>query len=139
MNQVISNQTGFRGDLPLIYVVDDEPMLLELASVILEPLGFAVATFRDAETALQQFAKSVPHPILLVTDFAMHHMTGLELIAACRGLVPTQKILLVSGTVDERVFQHAQHKPDRFLPKPYQAHQLAHVVQTLLGSDAVAP
>ena len=29
----------------LIYLVDDEPMLLELASVILEPLGYAVETF----------------------------------------------------------------------------------------------
>ena len=39
----------------LIYIVDDEPMLLELASAILEPLGYSVETFRSPETALRAF------------------------------------------------------------------------------------
>ena len=39
----------------LIYVVDDEPMLLELASVILEPLGYTIETFRAPESALRAF------------------------------------------------------------------------------------
>ena len=32
-----------------IYLVDDEPMLLELAAVILEPMGYTVETFRSPE------------------------------------------------------------------------------------------
>jgi len=30
-----------------VFVVDDEPMLLELAALILKPMGFEVRTFRD--------------------------------------------------------------------------------------------
>ena len=44
-----------KGSKPLIFVVDDEPMLLELATVILEPLGYNVKTFRDPQTALDAF------------------------------------------------------------------------------------
>jgi NAD(P)-dependent dehydrogenase (short-subunit alcohol dehydrogenase family) len=84
---------------PLIYIVDDEVMILELATVLLEPLGYAVATFRDPAQALSALAAAAPRPALIVTDYAMHTMDGMELIAQCRQLVPQQKIALISGTV----------------------------------------
>ncbi len=117
----------------LIYVVDDEPMLLELASVILEPLGYTIETFRGAETALQAFKDAHPPPALVITDYAMHTMTGLELVDACRQVRPQQKTLLVSGTVGPEIFRDASVKPDRFLAKPYQSKQLIDAVQALLA------
>ena len=117
----------------LIYVVDDEPMLLELASVILEPLGYEIETFRDAESALRAFKTAEPPPALLITDYAMHEMTGMDLVAACRQIRPKQKALLVSGTVGEEVFCNAPVRPDRFLVKPYQAKQLIEAVEALLA------
>ena len=69
----------------LIYVVDDEPMLLELASVILEPLGYPVETFRSPETALRAFELAEPKPALIITDYAMHAMNGLELAEPAGG------------------------------------------------------
>src|SRR5215471_2316673 len=63
----------------LIYVVDDEPMLLELASVILQPLGYIVKTFRDATSALEAFKAAKPLPVLLITDYSMHEMNGMDL------------------------------------------------------------
>ncbi len=118
---------------PLIYVVDDEPMLLELASVILEPLGYAVETFCSPESALRAFELARPEPALIVTDYAMHSMTGLELAAACRRIQPHQKVLLLSGTVGPEIFRRAPAKPDRFLAKPYQAKQLIDAVEEMLG------
>src|SRR5689334_5143246 len=117
---------------PLVFVVDDEPMLLELATVILEPLGFEMATFRDAETALHAFAGSQVRPDLLITDYAMHCMNGMDLIRECRRLKPEQKVLLISGTVGPEVFHHASAKPDRFLAKPYQARELISLVTVML-------
>jgi CheY-like chemotaxis protein len=118
----------------LIYLVDDEPMLLELASVILEPLGYNVETFRSPETALRAFESAEPQPALIITDYAMHTMTGLELAQACRRLRPKQKVLLVSGTVGQEIFHNAPVKPDEFLAKPYQAQQLSDAVKALLGA-----
>jgi len=121
-----------KGSKPLIFVVDDEPMLLELATVILEPLGYNVKTFRDPQTALDAFRSSKPYPSLLITDYSMHSMTGMDLIKACRKLEPQQRILLISGTVDENIFRNSDVRPDRFLAKPYQAKQLTDLVHDLL-------
>src|SRR2546421_9763344 len=90
---------------PLIFVIDDEPMLLELAAVVLEPLGYAIKTFRDPATAIEAFASARPQPALIITDYAMHNMTGMDLIEECRRVQPRQKILLLSGTVDEHVYR----------------------------------
>jgi CheY-like chemotaxis protein len=117
----------------LIYVVDDEPMLLELASVILEPLGYILETFRGAESALRAFQAADPPPALLITDYAMHEMTGMELVKACRQIRPRQKTLLVSGTVGADIFRLTPVKPDRFLAKPYQSKQLIEAVAALLS------
>jgi len=134
MNEPKTNslEAGPRGGA-LIYVVDDEPMLLELASVVLEPLGYTLETFRGAESALQAFKAAEPPPALVITDYAMHTMTGMELVVACRQIRPRQKTLLVSGTVGVEIFRDAPVKPDRFLAKPYQAKQLIDAVKALLA------
>jgi len=121
------------GTKPVVYVVDDEAMLLELATVILEPLGYEILTFRDPDTALKTFAHSQARPDLLITDYAMHSMNGMHLIQECRRLEPTQKILLISGTVGPEIFGQAAAKPDRFLAKPYHARQLIDLVRTMLS------
>jgi len=134
MNEPKANSSGRgKGAEPLIYVVDDEPMLLEMAAVILEPLGYSVKTFRDGESAMEAFTSARPKPALVITDFQMHAMNGLALIEGCRRIQPRQKILLVSGTVDERIYRDSAAKPDRFLAKPYQAKQLESAVKSLLG------
>jgi CheY-like chemotaxis protein len=117
-----------------VFVVDDEPLLLELAVTLLEPLGYEVKTFRDPGTALQAFVSARPLPILIITDYAMHSMTGLDLIRECRRIRPKQKIILLSGTVDESIYRDLPSKPDCFLSKPYQAKRFVSAVQSVLGA-----
>jgi len=129
------NHKGPRKDAKtLIYIVDDEAMLLELAEVILEPLGYDVQTFRDPVSALETFNKARPRPALIITDYAMHSMNGMALIEACRNLEPNQRVLLISGTVGAEIFQDSPIQPDRFLEKPYQARQLVDLVKSMLTS-----
>ena len=118
---------------PLVFAVDDEPMLLELVAMVLEPLGYRVRTFRDPGTAVRAFSLADPRPSLIVTDFAMHSMNGMDLIRECRRIDPEQKIILVSGTVDETIYRDSPVKPDCFLAKPYPAKQLAELVKLLLA------
>jgi len=117
---------------PIVFVVDDEPMLLELAEAVLTPLGYQVRTFRDPELALKEFPAA--RPAVVITDYAMGRMSGMDLIRECRRLNPRQKMILLSGTVDEHVFANAAFKPDQFLTKPYQIHELAERVQSLIAA-----
>ena len=134
MNPAATNRNPAGEDSrPAVFAVDDEPMLLELVALVLEPIGFRVRTFRDPDTAVRAFGLSQPPPALIVTDYAMHTMNGMDLIEACRRIHPQQKIILVSGTVDETIYRHAETKPDRFLAKPYQARQLADLVREVLA------
>lgn len=107
-------------------------MLLHLACVVLAPLGFQIETFRDPNDALQCFAKAERKPELVITDYAMHKINGLELVAKCKELHPGQKVILVSGTVGPEVFADSPVKPDFFLPKPYEVEQLREAVKDLL-------
>lgn len=118
---------------PLVFAVDDEPMLLELVALVLEPLGYRVRSFRDPATAVRAFSLSKPRPAVIITDYAMHMMNGMDLIRECRQINPDQKILLVSGTVDETIFHNSAVKPDCFLAKPYPAKRLAEMVEALLA------
>jgi len=127
-----NSRSNGQQDKPLIFVVDDEPMLLELASVILEPLGYALRTFRDPDSAIQTFAAANPAPALIITDYAMHSMNGMDLIHECRRLKPQQKIIVVSGTVSQDVYRDSPIKPDLFLAKPYHAKQLVDAVESVL-------
>jgi DNA-binding NtrC family response regulator len=118
----------------VVWVVDDEPMLLELATVILAPLHYQIRTFRDPRSAVRAFKNAQPRPALIITDYAMHQMDGLALLGACRQVESNQKVLLVSGTVDPNVYANSACKPDRFLAKPYEPQQLIKLVRALIGS-----
>jgi CheY-like chemotaxis protein len=133
MNALKTNNAGSAASATLsVFVVDDEPMLLELVAVILEPLGYVIRTFHNPTAALEALKSAAAHPALLITDYAMPSMNGMDLIAASRRIEPRQKTLLVSGTVGSEVYHHAADKPDGFLAKPFQAKQLVDAVKTLL-------
>jgi CheY-like chemotaxis protein len=130
MNQASSNNGA--GSPAMIFVVDDEPMLLDLAAAILQPLGYEVRTFRNPQTALAEF--STAKPAVLVTDYAMGEMNGMDLVRECRSINPRQKIMLLSGTVDEHIYADTAAKPDAFLAKPYQVRDFVESVQRLAAS-----
>jgi CheY-like chemotaxis protein len=112
-----------------IFVVDDEPMLLDLAAAILRPLGYDIRLYRDPQVALAELP--AVKPALVVTDYAMGKMSGMELIREGKRVNPLQKFILLSGTVDENIYADSAAKPDVFLAKPYQIRDLVESVKKL--------
>jgi len=123
---------------PLIYIVDDEPLLLDLAEASLAPGGFTVKKFTDPNEALKSFAKARPKPDVLVTDYAMGKMNGVELLEKCRAHRSDVKCVLLSGTVGAEVVLDAPTKVDRFVGKPYQPETLLELVRRVLGEREAA-
>lgn len=119
---------------PVVFVVDDEVMLLGLAEMVLEPEGFKVLTYADPRRALADYMAAKQPPELVVTDYAMDGMNGLQLIQECRKIRADQKTILVSGTVDESIYANTEIKPDRFLAKPYIPEDLVAAVRALAGA-----
>ncbi len=125
------NPPGHPAAKPLAYIVDDEPMLLDLNEAMLRALGFEVRRFRAAELAYEAYRSEPTPPAIIITDFSMHRMTGLDLIEACRAIHAGQKFLLLSGTVNASIFEDSQTKPDHFMPKPYATEDFTAAVRQL--------
>ena len=119
--------------LALIYVVDDEPLLLDSASFALRSAGYRFETFSDPRQALAAFAAAPKKPDLLITDFAMSPMDGIQLIEKCKGLHPGLKTILQSGTLSEDIMQSTSIAVDRFLAKPYRIEEFLRLVRSVLA------
>ena len=123
---------------PLIYLVDDQPLLLDLAEMSLRSGGYKLRKFLDPETALESFLDARSKPVLLITDYAMGKMNGLELVERCKAVKPDLKSILVSGTAGAEIMLESEVKVDRFVGKPYQPTSLAEMVRRVLGLDEAA-
>ena len=132
-----TNQTAPK-KAPLIYLVDDQPLLLDLAEMSLLSGGYKLKKFLDPEAALESFLEARPKPALLITDYAMGKMNGLELVERCKAVKPDLKSILVSGTAGAEIMMDSDVKVDRFVGKPYQPTNLAETVRRVLGLDAAA-
>ena len=117
-----------------IYLVDDEELVLDVAEAVLEPEGFRIKKFADPEDAWKSFQKEKTKPALLITDYAMGKMNGLELIEKCKGGAPELKTLLISGVASAEVQLSAAIPADRYLAKPYPPPTLVEAVRELLAA-----
>ena len=117
---------------PTVYFIDDSATMREVIKIAFRRESIHVITCADAASALAQFEEHPPD--VVITDYAMGRMNGMDLIRECRRLNPRQKMILLSGTVDEHVFAEAPVKPDQFLTKPYQIHELAERIRSLLAT-----
>lgn len=121
----------------LIYLVDDEELLLDIAAVALLADGYELKKFHNPQTAFESFTQEPRKPSLLLTDYAMAPMNGIELSAKCKSEHPALKVLLVSGTVGSEILPQYSLTVDKFMQKPYEPGELARTVRSLLAADAV--
>ncbi len=113
-------------DPKLIYVVDDELMIGDVVQIILKMDGFRPRVFQDPELAWKSFLDEEPKPVLLLTDYLMSPINGMELIERCKRSQPALKTILYSGNASEDMIQRYGIEPDAFLRKPF-------LPKTLLG------
>ncbi len=78
-----------------ILLVDDNPMGLGARKVVLEELGCQVTAVRCSITAFERFCTEAFD--LLITDYNMPKLDGIELIARVREHNPSVPIILISG------------------------------------------
>jgi two-component system cell cycle sensor histidine kinase/response regulator CckA len=82
-----------------VLVVDDEPLLLTMAEMILGDCGYTVLKADSGEKALALLSRDDAMVDLVVTDLVMPGMSGRELMERIRQLAPGTKLLWMSGYV----------------------------------------
>ena len=80
---------------PTVLLVDDEPLIVDSLTEVLEDAGFHILPAYDGWMALEKIAHCRPDYVL--SDVLMPKMNGLELAIAIRQKYPSTKITLFSG------------------------------------------
>jgi CheY-like chemotaxis protein len=81
-----------------ILVVDDDPSVAKALQVLLRVNKHQVEVASDGETALARH--KVGSHDLVITDFLMRGMDGLELARLIKARVPLQPVLLITGRLE---------------------------------------
>ena len=114
-----------------VLVVDDDPLVLTTAVEMLEELGLDVVYCASGAEALNVLEGG--RFDLVITDHAMPHMTGAELMQKIRRLYPDMPLVLATGYAE---------LPDSLaadflrLAKPYTMDELATILSKVSNSHA---
>lgn len=116
-----------------ILVVDDEPLVAELATEALLSARFQAQLALSAQGALAVLSR-IPTVDLLFTDVMMPEINGFRLAAMATILRPDLRVLYASGYPQQsRDLALAVNVHDRILEKPYRPGDLVSAVQSALG------
>jgi len=125
-------QTPSLPDQKTIFVVDDDPAALTFVGHVLADPGYNVLKWKSGAEALQQSRAFKGEISLLLSDFQMPGMSGVELATAMTAERPQLRVLLMSGfPAGMLVLNEGWH----FLAKPFVASQLMALVSGLVSPD----
>ena len=117
-----------------LLVVDDIELVLECTCDYFQAVGFETSSAKNADEALRILSTQ---PIdLLLTDFNMPGISGLELISQVRSRWPHIKCILASGYLDETVERRIVNEfKAGTLRKPYNVADAAELVRGMLQAN----
>ncbi|KMY69184.1 chemotaxis protein CheY [Desulfocarbo indianensis] len=122
-----------------ILLVEDSPTILNLLSMVLRQVGFAVQTANDGLEALDKLSKESVD--LIITDVNMPRMDGFTFISRVRsqGVMPKVPIIVLSTErEDHDRLRGRSAGADLYLTKPVQPQTLVDHVRSLLTARAEA-
>jgi len=118
---------------PLIFVVDDDPVTLELIEASLSMDGLAVRTFGSVAQVLPALSRETPH--LLLLDVRMPGQSGLDALKAIKETPngAALPILMITGDGRlDRIVQAMQLGAAGYMMKPFDTRQLVSKVRETL-------
>ena len=119
---------------PNILVVDDEPSVLRYMRTLLEVEDYHVETASGGREALERIEQD-PAPDLVLLDFLMPDIDGLETLVQLRKKRPGLKVVMLSCVSDpRRVVEAGRYGATDYLTKPFQKSQLDTLLKLHLES-----
>jgi signal transduction histidine kinase len=118
-----------------ILVVDDEPVLAEMASEVLKSRGFEVLVAADGVAALEIYRQEWGQIGLVLLDMIMPRLGGLETCRRLLGMDRNARVLICSGYSNSQQAQEAiKEGALGLLPKPFDMRELIAWVEKGLRS-----
>ena len=122
-----------RGTGETILLVEDEPILRELAHAILADAGYKVLDAEQGQEAFDLWSLHQSEIDLLLTDMVLPGgMTGRELAMQLQELKPNLKVIYSTGYSQDLL--ESTDEPVNFLQKPYPPETLMRTVRSCLDA-----
>lgn len=120
-------------EAPRVLIVEDEDDLREVLEIAFVSAGYQVTTAADGVNGWQSFDRE--RPDLLVLDLNMPKMSGFRLLKLVRSesYVP---VLILTAFDFAEAEEIAEYRPDAFMTKPFDAQELLHQANCLIGRAA---
>src|ERR1700737_2542010 len=109
-----------------ILLIDDNHLGLIARKNVVEELGHGITTAATGQEALECFAKQTFD--LVITDYKMPKMNGVEMIGQIRSCAPHVPIIVVSGFVDALGLNESNTGADMVIQKS--ATEVQHLVRS---------
>lgn len=120
-----------------IAYVDDEAPLISLVMRQLGRLGYQVRGFLSSVEALSEITARSSQFDVIVTDYNMPQLSGLELVKELAQSGLATRFLLTSGYIDEELRTRAAELGiARVLPKPLEIAELCRALEDIMRKDA---
>jgi CheY-like chemotaxis protein len=123
-----------------ILVVDDDPLIREMAREILENSGYSVTEAVDGQAGLEAFLERPGGFDLILLDLVMPRLHGFQVMDRILQFAPATQILISSGfSPDTRPELTRPTATTAFLAKPYRSRDLLEQVRRLLEATEGEP
>jgi two-component system, cell cycle sensor histidine kinase and response regulator CckA len=123
------------GQATTILIVDDEDIVRDTCTAMLESLGFASISARDGREGVDMFTRHRDVVAAVVMDLTMPIMNGEQALRALRALSPELPVLITSGFYPPEVAARlGEQRRVAFLKKPYLSSDLSRALRTLLNT-----
>lgn len=112
-----------------VMIVDDEKALLNILERKLTQAGFKVSSFDDPLRALKEFRSNPMTFDILVTDFSMPNLSGIELASEIHSSRPGLPTIVCTGFSDEHLSERIGLDQDIVkLTKPFDISELQELI-----------
>jgi DNA-binding NtrC family response regulator len=122
----------------IVSIVDDDPGITMFFQEALQTIaGISIFTFTDPILALEDFQVKDYAYVLVISDFKMPGLNGMELLKKIKDSNRfVRTILMTAFTIDDNLFQEYTKKKiiNGYLQKPIGLHDLVIEVNTQLDS-----
>ncbi|MCF8119628.1 MAG: PocR ligand-binding domain-containing protein [Deltaproteobacteria bacterium] len=116
-----------------ILIVEDDPGILEMSTMLLKRLGYAVLSANTPGEALGIATEESAEIHLIITDVVMPEMNGRELVERLQTARPEMKSLFMSGyTADVIAPQGVLDRGLNFIQKPFSLRDIAAKIRMVL-------
>lgn len=113
----------------VIMLVDDEPILVELTSELLQAQDYKIVSASSAEEAIEILKKGTEID-LFITDYKLSKMNGIECIKELRKMNYNFPVILATGTIHQKEIMNTREAGiNEILKKPYDFDYLLRIVQ----------